>query len=270
MLICLISCICFAAAGQKITAMVNMYSGRAAPQWEMTASEVSELKARIERLPQAQRPSEIPSYRYVVVQNPGRDPALPYYRVYLFDKMVITDDGKANKYLLDNEGVMDYMKDLGNRHDPNYQPPKYETLPANTPYIAVIPSSFEETIQQGATLRKTFTIFSEGNAPLQGSIEVPDFVRLDKKEFRLQAIEGVEDFVFSVDTTNPGVKDGVIVIRSNDPSNQELSIPVSLKVVEKPRTIEEKQQGSTNYLIYIILIVLLGAIAFILFTKKKK
>ena len=121
------------------------------------------------------------------------------------------------------------------------------------------------------------TIFSEGNAPLIGVIETPDYVTVDKKSFKLLPIEGIDDYVFSVDTKDIGEKSGEIIIRSNDPSRSEVKIPFKVTVSGKTPDLQEptttqpaNKQGGANYSLYLIVLLILAVVAFFVYVKKKK
>jgi hypothetical protein len=276
-LICLISQAGFASGAAKVAASIEVYSGRGIVQWDMTPQEKSELASRIQKLPAVQL-KKIPSEGYVVIRNYG-DVSFPYSQIHVFTKGMVIVESAAykNSYLDDRGELMTWLLDQGNKHDPAYVAPKYKTLPQNTPYIAVTPDSFEEIVPQGTELSMRLTIFSEGNAPLEGIIETPEYVAADKKSFKLLPIEGIDDYTFSVDTNVIGEKIGEIIIRTNDPSRSELKIP--LKVTVSGKTSEPKappvtqpagkQGGGANYFFYLIVILVLAVVAIFVYAKRK-
>jgi hypothetical protein len=278
-LMSLISQMGFAVGAAKVTASIEVYSGRGTVQWDMTPSELSELAMRIQKLPAVQL-KKIPTESYVVIKNDG-DASFPYSQVYVFTKgMVIAQSSSSKNSYLDDKGeLMAWLLDQGNKHDPTYVAPKYKTLPQNTPYIAFTPASFEETVPQGTPLNLRLTVFSEGNAPLEGVFETPGYVTADKKSFKLPPIEGIEDYTFSIDTTAMGEKIGEITIRSNDPSRGEVKIPVKVTVggvtvtTEAPavtQPVEQQGGGGVNYFFYLIVLLVLAAVAIFVYTKRNK
>ena len=268
-LIYLLSQTCLAQGTGKITATIDVYSGRSPVTWDMTPSEVSELKAQLEKLPPVQ-PKKIPTTDYVLVKNTG-DTTFPYTQVYIFTKgIVIADSGNAQKFYLDNGDLMKWMLETGNTHDPSYTPPKYKTLPQGTPYIALTPTSFKETITQGTALKLKLTIFSEGNAPLQGTIETPDYVTADEKTINLKEIEGIKDYTFSIDTSQIREINATIIIRTNDPANKEIDVPIKITVLGKTaETSTQEMQDIENYLIYFAMLVAVALAALFIYWKKK-
>jgi hypothetical protein len=280
-LMCIIS-LGYSEGIPKVVASIEVYSGRGVVQWNMTQAEMSNLAARIQGLPAVQL-KRIPTEGYVVIKNYG-NPSFPYSQVYVFTKgMVLAESASSKTSYLDSRGeLLTWLIEIGNRHDPAYVAPKYKTLPQGTPSIAVIPSSFEGSVSQGETLKQKFTVFSEGNAPLKGTIDAPASVVLDRREYSLDAISGIQDFSFSIDTSTPGEKAGSIVIKSNDPSKAELEIPFKINVVEKQGSGEEatdstlaatniQKQGLGNYLMYMgIVVALVLLIGFFMYSKKRK
>lgn len=277
-LMCIFSQTGFAVGAARVSASIEVYSGRGTVKWDMTSSEVSELATRMQKLPAVQV-KKIPTEGYVLIKNYG-DTKFPYSQIYIFTRGMVIAEGPSgkNSYLDDKGELMTWLLDQGNKHDPSYAAPKYKTLPENTPYIVATPVSFEETVQQGTELSLRLTIFSEGNAPLNGAIETPAYVFADKNSFKLPAIEGIEDYVLSVDTKDIGEKSGEIIIRSNDPSRSELKIPVKVTVSEKtsdtqaPATTqpEDKQGGSANYFFYLVVLLVLAVVAVFVYAKRKE
>ena len=259
--------------GTKIWASIDLYSGRAPVSWELAPDEALQLKTMIEKLAPAQ-PEQIETSGYVLVRNPEMNPILPYYQILIYPDRVILDDGAAQKTYAGDSELLNWILDAGNSHDPQYVAPKYKTLPAGTPSLAVIPASLEETAYQGEAKSMVLTIFSEGNAPLQGTVEVPDYVSAGKKSFALPEINGAEDLVFQADTSSPGVLTGYIILKSNDPSNRELKIPLKITVLEKPgmkpETEDVKSNGGMDYGPYYILFAVLFLAVCFLFGNRKK
>ena len=276
-LMCLISQTGFGAGASKVVASINVYSGRGTVQWNMTSSELTDLVARMQKLPSVQV-KKVPTEGYVLIKNYG-DTSFPYSQIYVFTKgMVIAGTVSSKNSYLDNKGeLMTWLLDQGNKHDPAYAAPKYKTLPQNTSNIVVTPASFEETVSQGTPLSMRLTIFSEGNAPLAGVIETPDYVSADKKSFKLLPIEGIDDYVFSVDTKDIGEKSGEIIIRSNDPSRSEVKIPFKVTVSGKTTDLQEptttqpanKQGGGANYSLYLIVLLVLAVVGVFVYAKRK-
>ena len=274
---CLISQTGFAARTAKVVASIDVYSGRGTIQWNMTTTELSELTVRMQKLSVVNL-KRIPTANYVLIKNYG-DASFPYTQVYVFTKgMIIAENASSQVFYLDGSGeLMAWLLDLGNNHDPSYVAPKYKTLPQNMSNIVVTPASFDETVQRGTPLTMRLTIFSEGNAPLVGVIETPDYVSVDKKSFKLLPIEGIDDYVFSVDTKDLGEKSGEIIIRSNDPSRSEEKIPFKVTVSGKttdskaPTTTQpaDKQGGGANYFFYLIVLLVLAVVALFVYAKRK-
>jgi len=262
----------------KVTATVNLYSGRAPPVWDMPAGEIEELKTKLSGLPSADK-AKIPEWGYVIIENDKPAPAFPYKKIYVFNKLVVAETESGTTYYKDTAGIMEWLMDLGNKHDPTYVPPPYTSMPPNTARIVVLPASLSGNAQQGAKLEKTLTIFSEGSGPLTGTITPPAFMSMDKKEFSLPAIEGIEDFTFLVDTSKAGELRGEITLKSNDPERSEMKIPVAFTVLEKeiPTTSPaaststvppaEKPSDYVQFLPYMVVIIIL-IIAAILAYKK--
>jgi hypothetical protein len=277
MLMCLISQTGFADNAARVVASIEVYSGRGSVQWDMTPQELSQLSARVHALPTVQI-KKIPSEGYVLIKNYG-EASFPYSQVYVFTKgMVIAESGSSKNSFLDERGqLMAWLLDLGNKHDTSYVAPKAKTLPENTPYIAVIPASFEATVSQGAPLNLRLTVFSEGNAPLEGAFETSGYISADKKSFNLPSIEGIADYTFSVDTKDTGEKNGEIIIKSNDPSRSELKVPVKVTVSgetpdeQEPTSTQpaEKQNGGINYFFYLVVLVVLAVVAVFVYAKRK-
>lgn len=219
-----------------ITAEVKIYSGRTAPKWAMSSDEVEELGYRLSRLSGTEPPKIIPSYGYVEILNPSKNPGLPYSAVYVFslDGIVIVDDGVTRSFLAGDSGLMEWLIALGDKHDPNFGTLLYKTLPPGTPHIEVIPSSINGTASAGTIIQRKLTIFSEGNAPLIGSFEAPDYVTVEPGEIQLQEINGIKDYMVSIDVGGAGVKEGSILIKSNDPTKKEYVIPYKIVVAEVP------------------------------------
>jgi len=220
------------AAGEgdmKIYAKVNIYSGRGPIAWEMSGGEIEQLKAKLAGLGSTDE-AKLPEWGYVLIENQNPASAFPYKKIYVYNKIIAAETETGMKYYKDTSGIMEMMADLGNKHDPSYVPPKSQTLPPNTAYIVVIPTSFGGTVDQGAAVKKTLTIFSEGSGPLRGTVMAPYFMSVDKSEFELKAVEDIEDFIFSVDTTKAGQLNGEIIVNSNDPENYEIKIPVAFNV----------------------------------------
>jgi hypothetical protein len=259
--------------GTKIWASIDLYSGRAPVSWELTPDEALKLKTRIEKLAPAQ-PEKIETSGYVLVRNQEMNPILPYYQILIYSDLVILDDGAARKTYAGDSELLNWILDAGNSHDPQYVAPKYKTLPAGTPSLAVIPVSLEETAYQGESMSLVLTIFSEGNAPLQGTVEVPDYVSAGKKSFALSEINGAEDLVFQADTYSPGVRTGYIILKSNDPVNRELKVPLKITVLEKPdakpETEDVKGSGGMDYSPYYILFAVIFLMVCFLFWNRKK
>jgi hypothetical protein len=259
--------------GTNIWASIDTYSGRAPVSWELTPDEAFQLKARVELLAPKQ-PEEIETTGYVLVRNPEMNPLLPYYQILIYQDLVILDDGTNRNTYAGGSELLNWVLEAGNVHDPEYVAPKYKTLPPGTPLLAVIPSSLEEILYQEDAKSLVLTVFSEGNAPLQGTLEVPEFVSVDKKSFTLKEINGAEDLIFRVDTASPGVRTGYIVLKSNDPANPELKVPLTITILEKPgaKTVsaDTNNNRGMDYLIYFILFAVFFSIAFLLFGKRKK
>jgi hypothetical protein len=231
------SCASFGLDGSgDITAEVKIYSGRTAPKWVMSSDEVEELGSRLSRLSGIEPPKIIPSYGYVEILNPSRNPSLPYFAVYVFalDGIVIVDDGVTRSFLAGDSGLMEWLIALGDKHDPNYGTLLYKTLPPGTPHIEVIPSSINGSASPGTIIQRKLTIFSEGNAPLIGSFEAPDYVTVEPGEIQLQAISGIKDYMVSIDAGGGGVREGSILIKSNDPTKKEYAIPYRIVVADGP------------------------------------
>lgn len=268
----------FAEGNSKVAASIEVYSGRGTVQWDMTPAELSELTARIQNLPSVQL-KKIPADSYVSIKNYG-DASFPYSQVYVFTKgMVITESASVKNSFLDDRGeLMTWLLEQGNKHDPAYVAPKYKTLPDNTPYIAYTPASFEETVSRGSPLTLRLTVFSEGNAPLEGVFETPEYASADKKSFTLPPIEGIADYTFSIDTAETGEKQGEITLRTNDPSRSNVKIPIKVSITEETLTSEapdetlpgEEQGGNrANYFFYLIVLLVLAAVAVFVYAKRK-
>jgi len=263
------------AAG--VTASIEVYSGRGIISWDMTPQERTELVSLIQKLPQVEL-KKIPSEGYVLIKNHG-DTSFPYTQVYVFTNgIIIAEAGTSKTSYLDQRGVvMNWLLEQGNKHDPLYTPPKYRTLPEGTPYIAYTPESYSETAAQGTPLQLRLTVFSEGNAPLNGSLEAPEYLQADKNTINLPAIDGIEDYTFSVDTGSAGEKNGEIILRTNDPSRKEIRIPVKVTVTKEPAEPaaaestgpSEKPNGRTGYLFCLIVLAVLAVVAFAVYVKKK-
>jgi hypothetical protein len=262
----------------KVVASIKVYSGRGTVEWDMTSPEITELTSRLQGLPTVNL-QKVPVTDYVRITNYG-DTSFPYSDAYIFKKgMVITENSSVQTFYLDGDGeLMNWLLDLGNKHDPTYVAPKYKTLPENTPYMAFTPDSFEETISQGSQLNLRMTVFSEGNAPLEGLFETPGYVSANKKSFRMLPIEGIDDYTFSVDTTETGEKNGEIIIRTNDPSRSIVKIPFKVTVSEGTPgdgSSEDTQpgdslgRGGANYFLYLVVLLVLAAVAVFVYAKKK-
>lgn len=274
---CLIPSIVSADADSRVSASIEVYSGRGTVDWNMTAQEIMELAGRIQKLSPVQL-KKIPTEGYALINNHG-DNSFPYSQVYVFTKgMVIAESGSSKTSYLDDKGeLMTWLLEQGDKHDPAYIAPKYKTLPAGTPYVAYTPASFTETVPQGALLRLKLTVFSEGNAPLEGSFETPEYVGADKGSFSLIAIEGIDDYTFTVDTSELGEKNGEITLKTNDPSQKEVKIPYKITVTGKTADAvipddtkpDERTTGGVNYFFYIIVLVVLAAVAFFVYAKRK-
>lgn len=272
-IVCMMLQAVYGLPSQRVSASIMLYSGRGTVEWDMTGEEFSELSGRIQKLPPVQL-RRIPAEGYVVIKNYG-EPSFPYSQVYVFKKgMVIAEAGSEKYSYLDEKGeLLNWLLALGNKHDPSYVAPKYQALPEGTAYMAYTPTSFEETVAQGAELKMRLTVFSEGNAPLEGAIETPAYMHVDKGTFKLLAIEGIDDYVFSVDTSQPGEKTGEIIIRTNDPKNSRVRIPFKVSVTGKKEAEEpaEKEGNGSNYFFYLAgLVALAGAAYYVYLTGRPK
>lgn len=257
----------------KVTAYIGIYSGRAPVEWQMTAQEIDELKVLLQDLPET-GPAEVPEYGIISVTSEAVSKDFPYTGMYLFNGLVVTDDGTEKKFYKDDEGIAEWLIDLGNEHDPNYVPPPYETLPPGTAKIAVIPSYFDETVARDEVLVKTLTVFSEGNAPLEGEIVAPEFITLAKDTFALPAIEAGEDFLLTVDTSKVGERTGDIVIKSNDPSEGGLRVPFTLTVTGVDDAKEGNETGGVpepgkqvDYTVYMIAFFAVLVVCFLVYRR---
>lgn len=256
----------------SIVAEVNIYSGRQSPEWAMSEDEIALLKSKLKDLP-ASVSVDIPSWGYVVVNNAAESTELPYSQIYFYQDSIIAIDDSGSHYFKDTGDIKEWLVGLGDQHDPGFIPPLYKTLPPGTPYIAVVPSFIEASAEQNEESKSVLTIFSEGNADLWGTIAVPQFISSEPASFSLQKIDGATDIVLTADTKKTGEISGDIVVKSNDPSNPEIKIPVKITIKEAPKARAVSSLPAWRQLFYpvlcVLLILVLAAAAAIMIAKKR-
>lgn len=257
---------------RSITAEVNIYSGRQSPEWAMSKDETDLLREKLKNLPTSAS-IDIPSWGYAVVTNAEKSPELPYEKIYFYQNAIIAVGDKGNQYFEDINGIGEWLAGLGDQHDPFFTPSLFETLPPNTPYIAVVPSSVEASVEQGKESKSILTIFSEGNAGLQGTIATPQFITADLASFSLPEISGGMDILLIADTKQAGKISGDVVIKSNDPSNPEIKIPIDITVTtaQSPAILPlSAWQEGARIAPYILVLILPAGIAGYFVWRKKK
>jgi hypothetical protein len=258
--------------GRSITAEVDIYSGRTSPKWAMSKDETDLLKEKLKNLP-ISASIDIPSWGYVVVANTEESPELPYEKIYFYQNAIIAIGDKGNQYFEDTNGIGEWLVGLGDQHDPSFVPPLFETLPPNTPYIAVVPSSIEASVEQGKESKSILTVFSEGNAGLQGTITTPQFISADHVSFSLPEISGAMDVALVADTKRTGKISGDVVVKSNDPNNPEIKIPIDITVTAAQAPVvlplSAWQEGARIALYILVLILLAGIAGYFVWRKKK-
>ena len=240
-----------------VTARVDIYSSREAPEWTMDLGEINQLKEKLNNLTVSEVISMPPDRGYIIITNKNKTLDFPYYTVYLYRQkvMVIGFDGNKSFYS-DLEGIASWMVELGNEHDPRYVPPKYKSLPPNTSHIEIISKNLMGVSSQNKKLVKRITIFSEGTGELIGAIKVPDFVNANETSFRLAPIESGKDFFFEIDTNSTGNLSGDLIIESNDPENGTIILPMNFQIYESTLDLNEtsniKTSDGTDYSVFVI------------------
>ncbi|MFZ2454866.1 MAG: hypothetical protein WAX07_00085 [Candidatus Altiarchaeia archaeon] len=212
----------------SVHAIINLYSGRTPPQWDLSGDEVSTLRGLLGGLPSAAA-VKTPGWGYTYVKNSDPGSGLPYDKLYAFKKTVVLVDGSGvETYYRDTKGISEWLMARGDAHDSDYVRPRRYSLPEGTPSVAVIPS--EISYAAGGIDAAFFTVFNEGNAALTGNIISPLFVISETESFNIPPGKGA-DFPLKFDTSKEGIREGYIEIRTNDPEKGSVKIPVKLSVL---------------------------------------
>ncbi len=300
-----------------ITALFPELSGGSSlkPQYEynLSTEEIKELKTKLNNLPQTKVVVCTTIEYSPVITNKYKSYGFPYHQISFCKNRTLK--------IIDNNGEIGYYQDINNislwmaylrtMHDPYTAPPTYMKLPPNTPYVELARSGLfrsNAVVKQNTELKMFFvTIYSEGTAPIEGTITTPEFVTVGTIGSTYgSAIPKLEDvviaktdsfsipsrssksFMIEVDTSEPREIIGDIIIRSNDQNKSEIKIPIHYtitgdeaipKELVTPKehaniTIDDKvieQEPDYNkYLIVAIILITILVSLLVIYYKKYK